>query len=58
MYEYISPYLVLLNILIFLPDKPCYPMGLIRYYQITCQPVNQAICIFIIVQLYFVILFQ
>ena len=24
-------------------------MGLIQYYQITCQPVNQAICIFIIV---------
>ena len=24
-------------------------MGLIQYYQITCQPVNQAIIIFIIV---------
>ena len=24
-------------------------MGLIQYYQITCRPVNQAICIFIII---------
>ena len=28
-------------------------MGLIQYYQITCQPVNQAICIFIIVPIVF-----
>ena len=35
------------------PDQPCYPMGLIQYYQITCQPVNQAICIFIIVPIVF-----
>ena len=27
-------------------------MGLIQYYQGTCQPVNQAICIFILCQLY------
>ena len=34
-------------------------MGLIQYYQITCKPVNQAICIFIAVPIvYFVILFQ
>ena len=26
-----------------------YSMGLIQYYQITCQLINQAICIFIIV---------
>ena len=28
-------------------------MGLIQYYQITCQPVNQAICIFIILPIVF-----
>ena len=28
-------------------------MGLIQYYLITCQPVNQAICIFIIVPILF-----
>ena len=34
-------------------------MGLIQYYQITRQPVNQAICIFIaVIIVYFVILFQ
>ena len=34
-------------------------MGLIQYYQITSQPVNQAICVFITVAIvYFVILFQ
>ena len=34
-------------------------MGFIQYYQITSQPVNQAICIFITVTIvYFVILFQ
>ena len=34
-------------------------MGLIQYHQITCQPVNQAICIFSTVPIvFFVILFQ
>ena len=33
-------------------------MGFIQYNQITCQAVNQAICIFIIVPIVFVILFQ
>ena len=28
-------------------------MGLIQHYQITCKPVNQAICIFIIVPVVF-----
>ena len=28
-------------------------MGLIQYYQITSQPVNQAICIFIIMPIVF-----
>ena len=34
-----------------------YPMGLIQYYQITCQPVNQSVFL-LLSQLYFVILFQ
>ena len=29
------------------------PMGLIQYYQISCQPVNQAICIFIFMPIVF-----
>ena len=33
-----------------------YPMGLIQYYQITCQSVNQAIYIFIIMTIVFCIL--
>ena len=28
-------------------------MGMIKYYQITSQPVNQAICIFIIIEILF-----
>ena len=34
-------------------DLPCYPMGMIQYYQITCQPINQAICIFITLPIVF-----
>ena len=49
-----SPYLVLLAILeFFLARLPCYPMGLIQYYQITCKPVNQAICIVFIIPIVF-----
>ena len=49
-------YLLLTNVLLY---PPRLAMGLIQYYQIICQPVNQAICIFIIVPIvYFVILFQ
>ena len=48
-FEYMSPYLFFQTILeFFLARLPMLPFGLIQYYQITCQPVNQATCIFII----------
>ena len=49
-----SPYLVLLLILeFFLARLAMLPYGLDQCYQITCQPVNRAICIFIIMPIVF-----
>ena len=50
----ILPYIVLQTILeFFLVRLAMLPYGLDSVYQITCQPVNQAICIFITVPIVF-----
>ena len=53
-----SPYVVLLLILVLFSCPISNAMVLLKCYQITSQPVNQAICILLLYQLCFAILFQ